>query len=115
MSKIRVAIVGVGNCASALYQGFTYYKERNCEGLMRTDIGGYSIRDIEVVAAFDIDERKVGKHMADAILAPPNCTPLRVKREDLEQGPIVQMGDVLDGVASHMERVNEDEGFKVST
>ena len=115
MSKIRVAIVGVGNCASALYQGFTYYKDRNYEGLMRNDIGGYSIRDIEVVAAFDVDERKVGKHMADAILAPPNCTPLRVNKEDMDKGPIVQMGDVLDGVASHMERVNEDEGFKVST
>ena len=115
MSKIRVAIVGVGNCASALYQGFTYYKNKDGKGLMKKDIGGYSITDIEVVAAFDIDERKVGKCMADAILERPNCTPLRVKREDLDQGPIVQMGDVLDGVANHMENVNEDEGFKVST
>jgi myo-inositol-1-phosphate synthase len=112
--SIKVAIVGVGNCASALYQGFSYYKKHKVGGLMREDIGGYKVADIEVVAAFDVDERKVGLHMGDAILQKPNCTPLRVWEEDLEKGPIVQMGHVLDGVAPHMENVNEDEGFKVS-
>ena len=111
---IRIAIVGVGNCASALYQGFTYYKGKHEAGLMRSNIGGYSIEDIKVVAAFDVDRRKVGKCMADAILEKPNCTPLRVARRDMEAGPVVQMGHVYDGVAPHMELVHTDEGFIMS-
>lgn len=113
--SINIAIVGVGNCASALYQGFAYYKTRKCEGLIRDDIGGYSISDIRVVAAFDVDERKVGKHIGDAILEKPNCTPLRVSKDELEPGPVVHMGHIFDGVAQHMELAPEDEGFKVST
>ncbi len=78
MGKVRVAIVGVGNCASALVQGVEYYKEApddaSVPGLMHVRLGGYHVSDIEFVAAFDIDERKVGKDLAEAIFAPPNNT-----------------------------------------
>ena len=77
MKRIRVAIVGVGNCASSLVQGLEYYKGRNEEesaGLMHARIGGWGPSDIEVVAAFDIDRRKVGKRVEEAIFAKPNCT-----------------------------------------
>ena len=114
MAKINVAIVGVGNCASALYQGFAYYKGKSHSGIMRADIGGYTVSDIRVVAAFDVDARKVGKCIADAILQKPNCTPQKVDRRDMEDGPIVQMGRVMDGVAQHMKLVPIDEGFLVS-
>jgi Myo-inositol-1-phosphate synthase len=78
MGKVKVAIVGVGNCASALVQGVEYYKEApddvSVPGLMHVRLGGYHVSDIEFVAAFDIDERKVGKDLAEAIFAPPNNT-----------------------------------------
>ena len=111
---INVAIVGIGNCASALYQGLHYYKEGvDNEGIMRTDIGSYKISDIKVVCAFDIDVRKVGKNLAEAIKEKPNCTPIFVSQ--LDAGPIVQMGNQLDGVAEHMSLYSEDESFKPST
>ncbi|MBI4079058.1 MAG: inositol-3-phosphate synthase [Candidatus Levybacteria bacterium] len=76
--KIKIAIVGVGNCASSLVQGLTYYKNvadnHKIVGLMHTVLGGYRISDIEVVAAFDVDKNKVGKELADAIYAKPNNT-----------------------------------------
>ena len=68
--KIKVAIVGLGNCASSLIQGINYYRNRNqtdVPGVMYADIGGYSPMDIDVVAAFDVDERKVGKPISEAI------------------------------------------------
>ena len=77
MERIRVAIFGVGNCASSLVQGIYYYRERDPReaiGLMHPEICGYQPGDIEVVAAFDIDQRKVGKDLRDAIFSPPNCT-----------------------------------------
>src|SRR5471030_3343664 len=77
MKKIKVAIAGVGNCASALVQGVEYYRtNRNAEldGVMRQNIGGYGCSDIEFVAAFDIDRRKVGHALEEAIFAKPNCT-----------------------------------------
>jgi len=77
MKKIRVAIVGVGNCSSSLIQGIHYYLKRESEeaiGLLHWDIGGYKPYDINVVAAFDIDKRKVGKDVAEAIFEKPNCT-----------------------------------------
>ena len=78
---IKIAIVGVGNCCSSLYQGLNYYKNnQNIQGLMRADIGGYRIKDIEVVAAFDIDKRKVGKPLGEAIFQHPNCTPVYYKK-----------------------------------
>ncbi len=78
MSKIKVAIVGVGNCASSLVQGIQKYREAPdnefIPGLMHTVLGGYHIGDIEFVAAFDIDKNKVGKDLGEAIYAPPNNT-----------------------------------------
>jgi Myo-inositol-1-phosphate synthase len=74
---IKLAVVGVGNCASALIQGIFYYRKNNLKdvsGLMYDDIGGYKPYDIQVVAAWDIDKRKVGKDVSEAIYAKPNCT-----------------------------------------
>ncbi len=104
MEKIKVAIVGIGNCASSLIQGIHYYEDKNPDeaiGLMHWDIGGYKPSDIEVVAAFDIDCRKVGKDVSEAIFAKPNCT--QVFCSDIpEYGVEVSMGKILDGVAPHM-------------
>ena len=76
--KIRVAIVGVGNCASSLVQGRYYYENAKetdfVPGLMHVNLGGYHVRDIEFVAAFDIDKNKVGKDLSEAIYAHPNNT-----------------------------------------
>jgi len=76
MSEVRIAIVGLGNCASSLIQGLEYYKDadpnESVPGLMHVELGGYHIRDIEVVAAFDVDADKVGKDVADAIFTEPN-------------------------------------------
>jgi len=116
---IKIGIVGVGNCASSLYQGFTYYSNREniqpkCSGLMKNIIGGYDVNSIEVVAAFDVDTRKVGKTMKAGILSEPNCTPLFVDEKDLPEGPEIMMGRVLDGVANHMLTSPDDEGFRVA-
>ena len=117
MGKIKVAIAGVGNCASSLLQGVEYYKniDTNNElvpGLMHNVIGGYKISDIEFVAAFDIDKRKVGKDLSQAIFEPPNNTTVFCK--DLPPtGIIVQKGPVLDGVAPHMEEYPENQAFRV--
>ncbi len=104
MTRIKIAIVGVGNCASSLVQGLEYYKDKRPEdaiGLMHWEIGGYRPYDIEVVAAFDIDVRKVGKDVSEAIFEPPNCTAIFC--EDLPKTGIrVRMGCILDGVADHM-------------
>lgn len=114
MPKIRLAIVGVGNCASALFQGLDYYSEETRSGLIERSIGGYEVSDIEVVAAFDIDERKVGRPLAEALQAPPNCTPWFVDRLS-QPGPVVQMGHVLDGVAPHMVEYAPEHSFRVSS
>lgn len=116
MAKIKVAIVGVGNCASAIYQGLTYYKDvrrDNIPGVMFANIGGYTIQDIEVVAAFDVDKRKVGLPIGQAIFAEPNCA--RVFAKDVPNGPVVQMGHVFDGISDYMEQEREDRGFRVSS
>jgi myo-inositol-1-phosphate synthase len=114
--KIKVAIVGVGNCASSIIQGMTYYKGytggKERDGLMMEDIGGYSVRDIEVVAAFDVDKRKVDKTLREACFSKPNCTPIYEK--NIPDGPIVQMGPILDGVCSVMKDRPEDEAFRPS-
>jgi len=104
MKKIKIAIAGVGNCSSSLVQGINYYKDkdgRKAIGLMHWDIGGYEPSDIEVVAAFDIDKRKVGKDVSEAIFSPPNCTTVFCK-DIPETGVKVQMGRILDGFADHM-------------
>ncbi len=110
---VRLAIVGVGNCASSLVQGIFYYKDKNPEdlkGLMFPNIGGYKPSDIEIVAAWDIDKRKVGKDIAEAIFAKPNCTTIFYP-EVPKLGVKVRMGKVLDGVASHMKDFPEDKTF----
>ncbi|MDZ4172200.1 MAG: inositol-3-phosphate synthase, partial [Methanobacteriaceae archaeon] len=113
MDKIKIAIIGVGNCASSLIQGIHYYKNKNSEdaiGLMHWDIGGYKPEDIEVVAAFDVDKRKVGKDVSSAIFARPNCT--KVFYPDVpESGIIVSMGHKLDGVAPHMNDFDNEYTF----
>jgi len=76
--KVRIGIVGIGNCASSLVQGLNYYREAKSNepvpGLMNVNLGGYHIRDIEVSAAFDVNAEKVGKDVADAVWADPNNT-----------------------------------------
>ncbi len=109
MTPIRIAIAGVGNCASALLQGLKYYTNphlnngREAAGLLHPRIGGYAPSDIKVVAAFDIDTRKVEKPLEAACGADPNCTTQFLKRFP-RYGVRVQMGPVLDGVAPHMSR-----------
>lgn len=104
MNPIRIAIVGVGNCASSLVQGIYYYRGIRPEeaiGLMHWQIGGFAPGSMRVVAAFDIDGRKVGLDVNRAIFAKPNCT--AVFFGDLPQSGVkVSMGCVLDGVAPHM-------------
>ncbi len=104
MKKIKIAVAGVGNCASSLIQGFSYYSNGSADeaiGLMHWKIGDYRPCDIEVVAAFDIDERKVGRDVANAIFAPPNCAKVFC-REVPKTGVRVRMGRVLDGLSDHM-------------
>ena len=114
MRKIRVAIAGVGNCASSLVQGIEFYRTRNEKepvGLMHESIGGWRPSDVEVVAAFDIDRRKVGRVLEEAVFAGPNCT--RVFQPTLAaSGVTVQMGPILDGVAEHMAHYGDDEAFR---
>jgi myo-inositol-1-phosphate synthase len=110
-SKIRVAIVGMGNCASSLIQGIEYYKDNNdVIGLMNYDIEGYKPGDIEVVAAFDVDKRKVGKDVSEAIFAKPNNTTI-FENDIKNNGTIVKMGKILDGISDHMKDFPEDRAF----
>ncbi len=111
---IRIAIAGVGNCASSLIQGIKHYRRfgngRGAVGLMHWDIQGYTPADIEVVAAFDIDRRKVGRPLHEAIFARPNCTKTIVA-DMPESRVLVQPGPVLDGVSQHMKEYDEDKIF----
>lgn len=107
MPKIRVAIAGVGNCASSLLQGIEYYKhavlndKEQPTGLMHYDLGGYRPGDVEVACAFDIDARKVGRPLQDACFAPPNNT-ITIWRDLPDYGVKVDMGEIHDGIAEHM-------------
>lgn len=115
MPRIKVAVVGAGNCFSSLYQGFAYYKyaeDSNVPGVMFAEIGGYRPNDIDVVAVYDVDARKVNKTTSKAIFAKPNCA--RVFEPNVPEGPIVQMGHVLDGVSTHMQEQPEDHGFRIA-
>ncbi len=117
MAKIRIAIVGIGNCASALVQGINYYgndPSRHPIGLMHQYIGGYSPGDIEAVIGFDIDRRKVGRDIAEAIFAPPNCTRIFCP-EIAPTGATVQMGPVLDGLSEHMLKYDPERTFVPSS
>lgn len=105
--KIRIAIVGIGNCASSLVQGLTYYKDAKSGdyvvGLMHTELGGYRIADVEVAAAFDVNETKVGKDLAEAIYAEPNNTTIFAKVA--KTGVIVQNSPVLDGIGTYLKEI----------
>ena len=106
-NKVRVAIAGVGNCASSLIQGVRYYRDAKAEdripGLMHVDLGGYHVRDVEFVAAFDVDDDKVGKDLSQAIFAGQNNT---YKFSDVpELGMTVQRGPTLDGLGKYLRQV----------
>ena len=107
--KIRVAIVGVGNCASSLVQGRYYYEnaadDEFVPGLMHVNLGGYHIRDIEFVAAFDVDKNKVGKDLSEAIYTKPNNTYVFQQVPNL--GVEVQRGMVHDGLGKYLSQVIE--------
>ncbi|MEW6747568.1 MAG: inositol-3-phosphate synthase [Planctomycetota bacterium] len=114
--KVRLAIVGVGNCASSLLQGLEYYQRhplKEVSGLMHPEIDGYRVGDVQVVAAFDVDRRKVGHPLEQAVFAKPNCTTV-FQRELPCYGVTVQMGPLLDGIARHMEDYPEDCAFRVA-
>jgi myo-inositol-1-phosphate synthase len=105
--KIKIAIVGVGNCASSLVQGLTYYKDTDgtteIPGLMHPSLAGYKISDIEVVAAFDVNETKVGKDLSEAIYAHPNNT--KVFAKVAPTGVIVQNAEPMDGIGEYLKDV----------
>src|SRR6516164_9720483 len=107
MGSVRVAIVGVGNCASSLVQGVEYYKDADPDsrvpGLMHVQFGPYHVRDVEFVAAFDVDAKKVGRDIAEAIVASENNT---IKICDVPPtGVIVQRGPTLDGLGEYYRQV----------
>lgn len=117
---IRIAIVGVGNCASSLIQGLEYYKRHPAAtnshgpaGLLHYDLQGYTPADIRVVAAFDVDARKVGRPVEQACFALPNCTK-QFARKLPKTGVRVAMGEVLDGVAPHMGHYPKHRTFVVA-
>ncbi len=107
---VRVAVVGLGNCASALIQGIHKYHDADPDsfvpGLMHVDLGGYHVRDIEIVAAFDVDSRKVGRDVSEAIFSEPNNT---VRFADVPHlGVKVQRGPTLDGLGTYLSQVIEE-------
>ena len=107
MSKVRIAIVGVGNCASSLVQGLEFYEEADpsekVPGLMHVELGGYHVGDVEVVAAFDVDGKKVGKDVSEAIFTEPNNT---IRFSDVPPlGVVVQRGRTLDGLGLYYREI----------
>jgi myo-inositol-1-phosphate synthase len=116
MDKIRIAIAGIGNCASSLLQGIEYYKKKDSKdaiGLMHWDIGGYKPHDIEIAAAFDLDRRKVGKDISEAIFQLPNCTTIFCK-DIPKTGVKVKMGAILDAFSEHMQDYEDEYTFLLS-
>ncbi len=102
--KVRVGIVGVGNCASSFVQGLTHYADAHANeplpGLMNADVGGYHVRDVEIAAAFDVNAKKVGRDVSDAIYASPNNT---FRFADAKRtGVIVERGPTLDGLGRYL-------------
>lgn len=120
-NNIKIGIIGIGNCSSALVQGLQYYnysEEQNAiygyenkyinnkmlsAGLMNPILGGYKISDIQVVSGFDVDSKKVGKDISDAIFSPPNNT--KTFSEVPDQNVIVNKGPVMDGVSDRMKNI----------
>ncbi len=119
VESIKIGIIGVGNCASSLLQGIEYYRRKGngddgtVTGLMHWDIGGYSPGDIRITAAFDIDARKVGTDVHQAIFAPPNCTK-RFCPDMPKSGVKVSMGRILDGCAEHVRAYDDQFSFKIA-
>ncbi|TXT60839.1 MAG: Inositol-3-phosphate synthase [Promethearchaeota archaeon] len=113
MEKIKIGICGIGNCASSLVQGIEYYKNKKPEhaiGLMHWVIHNYTPRDIEITCAFDIDKRKVGKDVSEAIFSKPNCS--KTICENIPHMNVeVKMGRILDGFAPHMKNYAEESSF----
>jgi myo-inositol-1-phosphate synthase len=110
MSKVRIAIVGAGNCASSLVQGLEFYKDASPQdtvpGLMHVDLGGYHVRDVEVVAAFDVDAKKVGRDLAEALVSEPNNT---IRFADVPPtGITVSRGRTLDGLGTYYREVIDE-------
>jgi myo-inositol-1-phosphate synthase len=107
LSDIRVALIGVGNSASALVQGVDYYKnaeeDASVPGLMHVNFGGYHVRDVKFVAAFEVNKAKIGRDLSEAIFAAPNCCAKFAEVPPL--GVKVSSAPVLDGVADHMRDV----------
>lgn len=103
--KVRIGIVGVGNCASSLIQGITYYRDADgnepVPGLMHVNLGGYRVADIEIAAAFDVANTKVGRDVAEAIFAAPNNTERFSEVEPT--GVTVKRGQTLDGIGRYLE------------
>jgi myo-inositol-1-phosphate synthase len=115
-STIPIALVGVGNCVSSLVQGLYHYANGGSNdelGLMHWDLAGYRPKDITVAAAWDIDARKVGKDVGEAIFAKPNNTAVFCNHVG-NTGTLVSMGRVLDGVSEHMASFPEDRRFVVA-
>src|ERR1700722_7255901 len=118
MGSVRVAIVGAGNCASSLVQGVEYYKDADPEarvpGLMHVEFGPYHVRDVEFVAAFDVDPKKVGRDIAEAIVASENNT---IKICDVPPtGVTVQRGPTMDGLGEYYQEIiteSDDEPVNV--
>jgi len=115
MNSINIAIIGIGNCASSLVQGLAHYREGSNDhiGLMHWEMGGYKPSDIRIVAAWDVDARKVGHDVAEAIFAKPNCTAIFCA-DVPASGVEVAMGNILDGVAEHMADYGDDRTFIVA-
>ena len=114
--QINIAIAGVGNCASSLVQGIAHYQNGGANeqiGLMHWDLGGYRPKDLKVVAAWDVDGRKVGRDVNEAIFAKPNCTQVFCDHVP-PTGATVRMGRRLDGVADHMADYHSDRTFLVA-
>ena len=120
MSKrIRVAVVGIGNCSSALIQGVSVAKagKRPLLGVTYDDVGGYSAKDIDFVIGFDVDSRKVSLQLSEAIFEKPNCC-YKIIRDDEKvflPACTVFMAPVMDGVADHMLTASDEEGFRISS
>lgn len=119
---INVAIVGVGNCASALVQGVAVKKagHRTLDGVVYQNIGGYFPQDVNFVVAFDVDQRKVGKKLKEAIFSPPNCCWKIIREGEFEEREKLAIDDcdvlmapIMDGVSKHMTECDEKYGFKV--
>ncbi len=116
MDKIKIRTVGVGKCACSLIQGIEYYKNKDVSeayGQIHWDIDGHRPSDIELLAAFDVDKRKVGKDVSEAIFEPPNCTIVfcdNVPKLNVE----VRMGKILDGFSDHMKNYDDESTFVLS-